>query len=264
MSSTFRTHAIVLGSRDHLEADRYYSVLTDEHGKLELRARGSRKISSKLSSHLEPFALCDLMVVRGRFGDIVAGVERLELYPIIRVDAQKLELAMQSFHLVEVGTRDRQPDEHLFYFLRMWLKFLNDAPSFTEERSRFLLSAFTLRLLGYLGYRPELAMCVKCQVPVRHEAFRWHGLRGGVVCLSCVEREPEQWFTSRPFCDETLKLMRLSLGFPLLRLLDVRLPGSLLHEFHDAVDSLLIAHFPVIPLMILNNSASHLSIDSLQ
>ena len=39
MSYTFRTNAIVLGMRDHLEADRFYSVMTEGHGKLELRAR---------------------------------------------------------------------------------------------------------------------------------------------------------------------------------------------------------------------------------
>ncbi|MEK9131125.1 MAG: recombination protein O N-terminal domain-containing protein, partial [Patescibacteria group bacterium] len=82
--------------RDHLEADRFYSVMTEGHGKLELRARGARKISAKLASHLEPFALCDLMVVRGRYGDIVAGVERLENYSSIRQDSEKMLLALQT------------------------------------------------------------------------------------------------------------------------------------------------------------------------
>src|SRR3989338_11456363 len=124
MSSTFRTHAIVLGSREYREADRYYSALTAEHGLLELRARGSRKISSKLAAHLEPFALCDLMVVRGRYGDLVACVERLEAYPLIRQDADKMSLALQTLHLVEIGTKPRQEDPILFSEVHQWMRFL--------------------------------------------------------------------------------------------------------------------------------------------
>lgn len=248
MSSTFRTRAIILGSREYLEADRFYSVLTDEHGKLELRARGCRKITSRLASHLEPFALCELLVVRGRFNDIVAGVERLELYPAVRSDAKKLELAIRGLNLLELGTRTRQADPQLFLFLRIWLRFLDDAPALTEERFNFLFSAFVLRLLSALGFRPELNVCVGCETLARPGDFRWHGLRGGIVCLDCLEREAEQWFAARPLSDETLKLIRLALESPWPRLLDLRLPGSILPDLHEAVDSLLIAHFPVIPI----------------
>ena len=254
MSSTFRTHAIVLGSREYREADRYYSALTAEHGLLELRARGSRKISSKLAAHLEPFALCDLMVVRGRGGDLVAGVERLELYPSIRTDITKALLALESFHLIETSMRPKQPDGQLFSFVRSWLQFLNQAPELTPSRERMLLSAFTTKLLGLTGYRPQLGRCMSCEEGIVPNGFRWHGLRGGVVCLSCATREPEQWFAAREMSMEALKLVRVSLEYPFASLLDLRLPGEALTEFHEAVDSLVIAHFPVIPLFTLNRA----------
>lgn len=254
MSYTFRTNGIVLGSRDHLEADRFYAVLTDEHGKLDLRARGSRKISSKLSADLEPFALCDLMVVRGHYGDLVAGVERMESYPAIRQDGDKLLLALETLHLVDIGTRARQPDHVLFNDVRQWLLFLNSAPRFSAERSAFISASFLLKLLALLGYRPELARCVHCQKTIAPLQYLWHGLKGGVVCRPCTEREPEQWFAARRIQDDTLKLVRFAAHQSFDQLLQLRLPGVLVPEFHDLVESLVIAHFPVIPSVSLRGS----------
>lgn len=252
MSSTFRTNAIVLSSRDAYEADRYYSVLTAEHGKLELRARGARKISAKLSAHLEPFALCDLMIVRGRYGDIVAGVERLEAYPTIRNDADKMSLALQTLHLVDIGTKLRQEDQLLFSAVQGWMRFLNRAPSIDSERSAFISAGFMLKLLSTLGYRPELSRCVHCQKGIAPMGYMWHGLKGGVVCRDCTAHDPEQWFAARHIADDTLKLMRYAMISTFEDLLLVRLPGPLIPEFHDLVESLVIAHFPIIPALSIH------------
>lgn len=254
MSSTFRTKAIVLGMRDHLEADRFYSVMTEEHGKLELRARGARKISAKLSAHLEPFALCDLMVVRGRYGDIVAGVERIETYPSVRLDYDKMLLATQTLHLVDIGLKPHQADYVLFDELRQWLTFLNVADVFSTERSAFISASFTLKLLALLGYRPELIRCVHCQKSIAPMGYLWHGLKGGVVCQPCTARDPEQWFAARRITDDTLKLVRYAMIEKFDDLLHVRLPGLLIPEFHDLVESLVIAHFPVIPAVSIRGS----------
>lgn len=254
MSYTFRTNAIVLGSRDAYEADRYYSVLTQEHGKLELRARGARKIQAKLAAHLEPFALCDLMVVRGRYGDLVAGVERLEAYPSIRLDADKMSLALQTLHLVDIGTKPRQEDMVLFGEVHQWMRFLNGAPNISSERSAFISAGFMLKLLSTLGYRPELGRCVHCQKGIAPMSYMWHGLKGGVVCRDCTLRDPEQWFAARHIADDTLKLVRYAMKEDFESLLQLRLPGSLVPQFHDVVESLVVAHFPVIPAVSLRGS----------
>lgn len=250
MAQIFRTNGIVLGSRDHREADRFYSVFTDAHGKLELRARGSRKISSKLASHLEPFAVCDLMVVRGRYHDIVAGVERQEAYKNLRGDAEKLSLLSYILHLVDITTKPRQSDPVLFYELRSWLSVLDDAPEISAKRRAFLQASFTLKLLTILGYRPELTRCVSCQSRIARRVYKWHGLKGGVVCELCTTRHSEEWFAARKIQDNTLKLVRFATDEPASDLLHVRIPGELSGEFHDLVESLVVAHFPVLPMMI--------------
>ena len=46
--------AIVLSRRDFREFDQMISLYTREQGKLELLARGLKKVTSKNAAHLEP------------------------------------------------------------------------------------------------------------------------------------------------------------------------------------------------------------------
>jgi DNA repair protein RecO (recombination protein O) len=110
-----------------------------------------------------------------------------------------------------------------------------------------LLGSFALKLLAIMGYRPELARCLRCRESIALGAYRWSALRGGVVCDACRARDPEGWFASRPMPDEVLKLLRFALSEPFDNHLNLHLPGNTLLDFHEAVESLLIAHFPTIP-----------------
>jgi DNA repair protein RecO (recombination protein O) len=247
MSHTFLTRAITLSFRDDREADRLYHVFSDTHGKLVLRAKGSRKISSKLASHLEPFAVSEILVVRGRYQDIVAGVERQRAFAGLRRDWQKTSLACDALQCVDICTREQQSDLGLFRELEQWLGGLEASPVPSITRAGFLRSAFALRLLSLLGYRPELSRCLGCRGSLVPGGYRWHGLKGGTVCRGCTERSPERWFAARDLCDESLKLLRLSLESDVERLFRIRLPGFCQEEYYDLVESLALAHFPVLP-----------------
>ena len=58
--------AIVLARRDIKENDQIVSFYTLEKGKVELLARGVKKITSKNSAHLEPFSFVDVEVTEGK------------------------------------------------------------------------------------------------------------------------------------------------------------------------------------------------------
>ena len=79
MSQTFRTQAIPLGKRVVRETDRMYSVFTQDRGKVELLAKGSRKILSKLAGEMEQIGILDLFIVHGRAFDRLAGAAPIEV-----------------------------------------------------------------------------------------------------------------------------------------------------------------------------------------
>ena len=247
MATLFHTTGIVLSRRDHREADRWYSAFTREHGKVEFLARGSHKPLAKLSPHLEMPAESEFLLVDGRAFLTVAGVERLRAFPNVYGDTQRLVLAKNALHLVDIGTKPDEADPTIYELIVNWFSFLDDAPSLTAERSGFVLGAFAMKLLAVIGYRPELTRCLSCKTDVKPDAFRWHASKGGVVCLDCCTKYPETWFAARPLSVDALKLVRFALVDRFEEHLRPALPGDTLAEFHEAVESLIIAHFPTIP-----------------
>jgi DNA repair protein RecO (recombination protein O) len=247
MSVLSHTTGIVLSRRDHREADRWYSVFTPDRGKVEFLARGGHKPLAKLTPHLEMVAVVELMLVHGRAYHIVAGVERRRAFAHIYHDLQKLTLAQNALHLVDIGTRAHETDGQIFDLLVDWLDFLNREEDLTQERAGFLLGAFTLKLMALIGYRPELARCLSCRNQIQQGQYAWHALKGGVVCGACVAKDSEQWFSVRAMDDGVLKLLRFGIEEPFDSHLRPLLTGGDLGGFHEAVESLIISHFPTIP-----------------
>ncbi|NBS41090.1 DNA repair protein RecO [bacterium] len=247
MASLTHATGIVLSRKDHREADRWYSVFTREHGKVELLARGGHKILAKLTPHLEMPAIIDFHVVNGRQFDTIAGTDRLRAFSNLYTDLTRLVLAQNAFHLVDIGTRPQEPDLALYELLEQWLETVDAAPAITSERAGFLLGSFATKLLSLIGYRPELTRCLDCKTAIAPGAYRWHALKGGVVCRSCVDRDNAQWFAARALSDDALKLIRFGLSEPFPSQLRPHLPAELLVEYHDAVEALIVSHFPVIP-----------------
>ena len=247
MAFLYEARGIVLSRRDRKEADRCYFVFTKEHGKIEFIARGGHKILAKLTPHLESVAEVDLLIVNGRAYDTVAGVERHRAFPNIYQDWSRLLLARNALFLVDIGTRTHQHDPILYDELVHFLDFINESPSLSVERSSFVLGTFAVKLLSLIGYHPELYRCLVCKKNIVSGQYRWHALKGGVVCQECAKRNQEDWFAARPLQDETLKLLRFALTEPFSEQLRPELPGQVLSEFHDTVESLIISHFPTIP-----------------
>ena len=256
MATLYNTTGIVLSRRDRGEADRWYSVLTREHGKIELLARGGHKMLAKLTPHLEMPAVIDFHVVNGRQFNTVAGTDRRVAFPGLYGDVSRLLLVRNALYLVDIATRQEEADPVLYAIVLAWLAAIDAAPSVSSDRAGFLLAGFALKLLAAIGYRPEVSRCLDCKTTVVAGQYRWHALKGGVVCSPCVTRDNRQWFAARAISDDTLKLLRFGLAEPFESHLRPLLPVAALDEFHEAVEGLMISHFPVIPANSLRAACS--------
>ncbi len=258
MSVLFETTGIVLSWRPYREADRSYNVFTREHGKISFVARGGSKPLAKLTPHLETVAEVRLLLVDGKSYFTVAGVDRVRAFSPIYTNFTKTSLAQNALSLFDLGTREQEVDPDLYKLLIDWFEFLSTMPDVSAERSGFLLASFALKFLSMLGYQPELSDCLVCRSAIVQGQYRWHALKGGVVCETCFEKEKEHWFSARMIDDVTLKLLRFALGQTFTDQLRPHLSGQALASFHETVESLIIAHFPVIPAISMRESCKHL------
>jgi|SRR3989344_9478331 len=68
--ATYQTNAIVLKREDIFEADRIYSLYTEDFGQVKAIAGSVRKINAKLSGHLEPFNIVWVELATKKNGDL--------------------------------------------------------------------------------------------------------------------------------------------------------------------------------------------------
>src|SRR3989304_3564905 len=98
----YKTEAIVLRQRKLGEADRILTLHTPAYGKLDAKAKGVRKTTSRMSGHLQPLSRCMVQLAQGRPGlDVIAGCETLESFQALREDLDRLSRALYAAELAD-------------------------------------------------------------------------------------------------------------------------------------------------------------------
>jgi DNA repair protein RecO len=111
--NTNRTRAIVLRRTNFGEADRILDLLTPD-GRLSVMARGVRKEKSKLAGGIELFAVCDVVIGKGK-GDlgILTSARMVHFYGHILDDYDRMQFAYEV--LAQVAHASKSLDEAEWY-----------------------------------------------------------------------------------------------------------------------------------------------------
>lgn len=183
--------AIILSRKNWRENDELITLFTYDLGKVQAKATGSKKITSKQSAHLEPAGVIECALIPGREISHIAKAQPIEYFPGLRLDLEKSRLVGYALSLVEKVTAERSRDINFFWFLRHWLEHLEK----TVNSAPRLLDGLVLGLLVHLGFKPELDACVVCgreQKDIYKEALlnpsQKPGLYysgGGLICGNC-------------------------------------------------------------------------------
>lgn len=181
---TYRDRGIVLRIRPVRDADRYYTIFTENHGKISVLAKGSRRGRSKLSPHMAGFGVVDLMIARGRLIDRLAGASLSRPFNGILTSLPGTAVAQSLLLAVDDLTRRELPEERIFRLLSSFLETLDGASS-RPEAGGMVFAAAAVKLLDILGFAPELAACVRCRRKLPPETNYLNFLRGGLECSPC-------------------------------------------------------------------------------
>jgi len=181
----YRTEGIVLKRSDWGEADRILVLFTPGHGKLRLVAKGVRKVPSRKAGHVEPLMRSTFLVARGRSLDIITQAEAIDTHPGLRGDLARTTYGCYLAELVDAFSEEGEENEALYQLLARSLSCLSEGDGPT-----LLARFFELRLLTYVGFRPELQRCVSCGERHAPEAVFWSLAEGGARCRRCGEAIP--------------------------------------------------------------------------
>ncbi|MGQ9554397.1 MAG: DNA repair protein RecO [Anaerolineae bacterium] len=195
----FRTTGIILRRRDFAEADRLLTVLTRDHGKLALLAKGARKIASRKAAHVDLFKQVELQVHQGRNFGIVSQAETVCSFTAIRDDLERLAAAHYIAELADAFVHEGDDAAGVYDLVLEILHWL-DAGGDPRLAQRY----FELHLCDLAGFRPQLYRCLCCDAWLEPAANVFDAAAGGMFCPRCAATAPQ----GRPVTVGAQKVLR--------------------------------------------------------
>ena len=173
-----KTPALVLRVTDYKEHDALLTVLTPNHGKMTVKARGLRRKNSPLVAPCQLLAYGEFVLFEYRGQYTVNEAFSIELFQSLRRDLVKLSLGTYFAQVAELISQEDLPNPELLSLLLNCLHGLSklDLP---ENKVK---AVFELRTACLAGYTPDLFGCHICgsQEP------DWFDLsQGQLECRSC-------------------------------------------------------------------------------
>ena len=146
----YNTEGIILSIFPVREADCSYTMYTQKHGLIRVRARGVRSMQSKLRYNLQYGSCINMSLVRGKAGWQLTGVDTDKIFSSHVEPSGKIFVVGKIFKLL-LQLVDEGGDYTLYQDLKEALLFLNRGEFTVAELQLFEVLSF-LRVLKILGY----------------------------------------------------------------------------------------------------------------
>lgn len=176
MSQDQTVTAVVLRRWDVGDKDRRLALLTLELGKLDVIAKGVRKVGSRLASVSEPLMLARLQLARGRIYRYVTQSQPISAFAGLREDLDRLLPALAFAELLSAMVPYEQPVPEMFHLA---VRALHELEGHPEPLASAVWSC--ARLLAEAGFAPELDACVDTGAPPEGEYWLLSPTAGGLV-----------------------------------------------------------------------------------
>jgi len=177
--------AIVLRVTDYNDRDALLTVLTRNHGKLTVKARGLRRKNSPLIAPCQLLAYGEFTLFEYKGQYTINEAHSIELFQGLRRDLPKLSLGTYFAQVADVLSQEDLPNPELQSLLLNCLFALSKL----KEPEAKIKAVFELRGASLAGYMPDLFGCHSCgsQTPDKFdisegllECTRCRSLCGGI------------------------------------------------------------------------------------
>lgn len=152
---------LVLRVTDYNDRDALLTLLTRDHGRLTVKARGLRRKNSPLTAPCQLLAYGEFSLFEYRGMYTINEAHSLELFQGLRADLQKLSLGTYFAQVAEVISQEDMPSTELLSLVLNCLYALSRL-TLSEQQVK---AAFELRCACLAGYTPDLYACHVCGDP---------------------------------------------------------------------------------------------------
>ena len=173
-----KTEGIVLRETEYKDSDKLLTVLTREHGKLTLRARGvkSGRSWSRAACQLLTYSEFTVSEKQGKYTITEAAAK--EMFPELREDIELLYLASYFAQVTDAVAQEEDAAPELLSLLLNALYALAKL----KKSQKLVKAVFELRLACIAGFLPDLRGCAVCGNP---NPNRFNVTQGILQCAEC-------------------------------------------------------------------------------
>lgn len=176
------TKGLILREVRYKEADRILTVLTEDMGKITVKARGALRKSSKTAAATQLFAFSELTLFENKGKWSVNEGSTIEEFKGLRNDITALALASYFAECAEALSEEDTPEPRLMRLVLNALFALSNE-LYTQEHIK---AVFELKLMAISGYEPDLYACSVCGKEPEAPFF---SAQNGVVCCENCRNE---------------------------------------------------------------------------
>ena len=173
-----KTQGLVLRVTDYNDKDALLTLLTPNHGKLTVKARGLRRKNSPLIGPCQLLAYGEYVLFDYKGNFTINEANSIELFQLLRRDLCALSLGSYFAQVAELICQEDLPNPEV---LSLVLNCLYGLSKLGISREK-VKAVFELRIACLAGYMPDLSGCSRCG---REEAELFDLAEGRLECLGC-------------------------------------------------------------------------------
>lgn len=151
-------HGLVLRVTAYNDHDALLTLLTADHGKLTVKARGLRRKNSPLSAPCQLLAYGEFTLFEYRGSYTINEAHSVELFQQLRKDLGKLSLGTYFAQVSEVISQEDCPNPELLSLVLNCLYAMSKG-DVSECQAK---AVFEMRVACLAGYTPDLSGCCRC------------------------------------------------------------------------------------------------------
>ena len=177
--SIVKMKGIIIAENNMGDFDKMLTMLTPGVGKISCVAKGARRPKSSLLAGTQFLCFGEYVMYKGQEHYTINSCDTIEIFYNLRTDFEKLQYAANITKIIQDVTNE---NENSYKILQLFLNTLYML-SETEKNPDFITSIFKLKLLCYLGFKPNIEECVMCK---NKENLHYFSIKdNGIKCDSC-------------------------------------------------------------------------------
>ena len=179
-----KIRGIVLREVSYQEQDKLLTVLTEDHGKLTVKAKGAKSTRNTMKAAYQIMAYSEMTLLEQHGHYVVTEAVTKELFSELQGDIELLSLSSYFLQVTEAVAQEEDPEPELLSLLMNVLYALGKL----KKPQNLVKTVFELRLCSIIGFLPALEGCGYCEQG--SPAFFCIS-EGRLSCASCAQTVTE-------------------------------------------------------------------------